>query len=197
VLVKWLSEIDENNRERFLLQTNMSQVLAAIVFSIDKDTQNFVKKCFIVSKDTEHRIREVLKNCKNMIQIAVKWEHVFNGRKLCSDFLFERMRKRLSLDEVKRVALQCSWIDKQFMKTSVENIQLSSFFASTLSQDELHSLVWSSDPGHRIGYFCRDWGKDPCLKDMLKLRLNFGNGRKKSLFQSMYFPDGFKMLLIF
>jgi len=189
VFIRWLSEIGMETRVKFLLQKNMNQVLAAILFSPDDEIQTFATKFLLVSGKIEDIIKEELKKCKNIIQVAVQLESKlkFDPSNLFADFLLERLRKWMSMDEIKKAVLECINNPELFIAAWVENTQLSSFIASVLSKNELFRLVWTSFPGNMN--FCRCWGKEFCLTSVLKFRFKSGYFAGKSFFQSSVNED--------
>jgi len=149
LFVRWVSEMieDNNNKEwvqNTLLQESMNEVLAAIVFSEDEEIQNFVNNVLLCSADIEERVKEVLKKCPCIIQIAVKrkYRSRFQTWSLCSDkLLIEQMLKWLTLEEVTHLARECMRTDGDLMNIAFQRAELCSFFASVLQPEELFTVV--------------------------------------------------------
>jgi len=193
--VKWLRDAHRNNKpwvRETLLQESMSKVLAAIVFSASKNMNAFVKKFLLENGNSENRIKEVLKTCPTIIQIAVEWEFDTYLKELRTEKLLERLMKWFSLEDLKMIALECLLNnDEIFMGAIILNVQLSSFFASMLPPDELFNVVWSGAVS--MMDFWRCWGKEFCPKYLLQFRFNCGYCKGKSVFKSKYFPPDYLM----
>jgi len=77
-LLKWVNGKDDKKKvvREILLQDSMSQVLLAVTCSEDEDIQSFVNEFLLFGDDdVEERMKEVLRKCPNLIQIACHWEY--------------------------------------------------------------------------------------------------------------------------
>jgi len=202
LLIHWLNERPEEKRDwirSILFNESMSEVLAFIVFSREKDLEDFVQK-WLLGAGGEELIKKSLTYCQDAIKIAVKWKYI-NDTPYNTDNLLERMRRWLTLEEVKQCARKGFGSDVDFERAIVTDREMSKFYASIFSRDELLELV--CDEGTRVTDLCGKqiesvrtcWGEQFCPKELLKFRFKFGKHKGRSLF--VYYISDYLKIKVF